>query len=151
MPELIHSINEIAKFGLHPNLNVADKELFLEKHLVTIYKLYFGVEYEFDHHNYPEFDKSTLPDIRKNVESNFQGFGYYKTVIDINNTTDYTNIGLGDAIDDLTDIIIDLLEVTWRIENNSLNDGLYYFKTVFHFHTQQHILDLLNFMKQREG
>lgn len=64
--------------------------------------------------------------------------------------TNFTDICLGDAIDDLNDIILDLLEVKWRIEHNSLHDGLYYFKTIFQFHTQQHILDLLNFMKQQE-
>lgn len=28
-------------------------------------------------------------------------------------------------------------------------DGLWYFQLTFHGHTQQHILDLLNYMKQK--
>lgn len=150
MTELISAINEIIKYGLQPNLNNPDRDLLLEKHLIAIYKLYFEVECQPDHSKYSDFDKSKLPDIRKNVESNFTGFGYYKTVIDINDMTNYTDVGLGDAIDDLNDIILDLVEVKWRIENNSLDNGLYYFKLIFPFHTQQHILDLLNYMKQRE-
>lgn len=47
----------------------------------------------------------------------------------------------------MTDIIYDLLEVKWRIEHNSLKDGLWYFKFIFQEHTKQHILDLLNFMQ----
>lgn len=150
MTELISTIDEIIKYGLQPNLNNPDRDLLLVKHLIAIYKLYFEVEYQPDHTKYSDFDKSKLPDIRKNVESNFTGFGYYKTVIDINDMTNYTDVGLGDAIDDLNDIILDLVEVKWRIENNSLDNGLYYFKLIFPFHTQQHILDLLNYMKQRE-
>ncbi|WP_165850743.1 hypothetical protein [Chryseobacterium sp. 5_R23647] len=51
----------------------------------------------------------------------------------------------------MSDIILDLSEIKWRIENNSLADGLWYFQLIFAGHTQQHILDLLNFMKQKNG
>jgi hypothetical protein len=132
-------------------LTVADKENLLEQHLVKIYSLYFSVEYEFDETEYPGFDKSQLPNIRKNVESNFKDFGFYATILDINDIDSSQNSVIGDAIDDLSDIIIDLLEVKWRIENNSLDNGLWYFQFIFYGHTQQHILDLLNFMKQKNG
>jgi len=151
MKELIPTINEVVKYGLKPNLAVADKENLLEQHLVKIYSLYFNVEYEFDETEYPSFDKSQLPNIRKNVESNFKDFGFYATILDINDIGSSQNSAIGDAIDDLSDIIIDLLEVKWRIENNSLDDGLWYFQLIFYGHTQQHILDLLNFMKQKNG
>lgn len=108
---LISTIDEITKYGLQTNLNVPNKDLLLEKHLITIYKLYFEVEYEADHHNYPNFDKSKLPDIHKNVESNFADFGFYKSVVDIKDMTNFTDICLGDAVDDLHDIIVELLEV----------------------------------------
>lgn len=147
MEELIPTINEIVKYGLNSNLNVSNKERLLEKHLTKIYSLYFEVLNENDETDYPDFDKSLLPDIRKNIESNFKNFGFYKVVIDKNNFSNMTDCGLGDAVDDLVNITLDLLEVKWRIENNSLNDGLWYFKFIFHAHTQQHILDLLNFMK----
>lgn len=35
-----------------------------------------------------------------------------------------------------------------RIENNSLANGLWFFELTFNSHTQQHILDLLNYIKQ---
>ncbi|MES2620398.1 MAG: DUF5063 domain-containing protein [Bacteroidota bacterium] len=151
MTELIPTINEIVKYGLRPNLTVADKEKLLERHLVKIYDLYFDVEYKFDETVFPDFDKSQLPDLRQNVASNFKNFGFYKTILDINDIDNFTDNAIGDAIDDLSDIIADLLEVKWRIENNSLADGLWYFQLIFYSHTQQHILDLLNFMKQKNG
>lgn len=151
MTELIPTINEIVKYGLQPNLTIADKEKLLERNLVKIYDLYFDIEYKFDETDFQDFDKSQLPDIRKNVESNFKDFGLYKTVLDINDLENIRDNAIGDAIDDLTDIIIDLLEVKWRIENYSLSDGLWFFELTFRSHTQQHILDLLNFIKKKNG
>ena len=150
MKELIPIINEIIHFGLHPNSNVIDKEMVLEKSLVKIYSLYFDIEYKFDETDYGDFDEEKLP-IRKNIESNFPEFGLYKMIMDINDLDNKVSDGIGDAVDDLTDITLDLLEVKWRIENNSLQDGLWFFQFIFYNHTQQHILDLLNYMKQKNG
>ncbi len=151
MKELIPTINEIVKYGLQPNLVITDKEKLMERHLVKIYNLYFDIEYKFDEADFPDFNKSKLPDIRKNVESNFKDYGFYKTILDINDIANLKDNAIGDAIDDLSDIISDLLEIKWRIENNSLADGLWYFQLIFYGHTQQHILDLLNFIKQKNG
>ncbi|GAA3930856.1 hypothetical protein [Hymenobacter algoricola] len=151
MTELIPTINEIVKYGLQPNLTVTDKEKLLEKDLVKIYNLYFDIKYKFDETAFPDFDKTEYSDIRQNVTSHFKDFGFYKTILDINDIDNTKDSGIGDAIDDLTDIILDLLEIKWRIENNSLADGLWFFELTFYSHTQQHILDLLNFMKQKNG
>lgn len=151
MTELIPTINEIVKYGLQPNLTVTDKEKLLERHLVKIYNLYFDIEYKYDETNFPDFENSQLPDIRQNVTNNFKDFGFYKTILDINELDNLSDHAMGDAIDDLSDIISDLLEIKWRIENNSLSDGLWFFELTFYSHTQQHILDLLNFMKQKNG
>jgi len=149
MTELITTINEIVKYGLQPNLTVTDKEKLLEKDLVKIYNIYFDIKFDFDEKDYPDFDKSNLPNIRQNIESNFNDFGYYKSILDINNIDNLQDCAIGDAIDYLNDIIIDLLEIKWRIENNSLADGLWFFEFTFTNHIQQHILDLLNYMKQK--
>lgn len=148
MNELISTINEIVKYGLQPNLTNPDKEKLLEKNLIKIYSLYFDIHYEYDDKEYPDFDKTQFPDIINNIKSNFKEFGFYKTILDINDIDNF-DIGLGDAIDDLSGITLDLLEIKWRIENNSLNDGLWFFEIIFPFHTQQHILDLINYMKQK--
>ena len=151
MIELIPTINEIIKYGLQPNLEETDKEKLLEKSLVKIYNLYFDIKFEFDDTDFPDLEITEYSDIRKNVESNFKDFGLYKLIIDINDIDNLTDNCIGDAIDDLTDIIRDLLETKLRIETNSLADGLWYFQFAFYTHTQQHILDLLNFIKQKNG
>lgn len=151
MKELIPTINEIVKYGLQPNLTVTNKEKLLERHLVKIYDLYFDIEYKYDETDYLDFDKSQYLEIRQNVSSNFKDFGFYRTILDINDIHNLKNNVIGDAIDDLSDIILDLLEIKWRIENNSLADGLWFFELIFYSHTQEHILNLLNFMKQKNG
>lgn len=151
MTDLIPTINQIVKYGLEPNLTTTDKEKELEKNLVKIYSLYFDIKFEFDETDYPDLDKTEYTDIRQNVTSNFKDFGFYKTVSDIEDIDNLNDNTIGDALDDLTDIIRDLLEIKWRIENNSLADGLWFFELTFYSHTQQHILDLLNYMKQRNG
>lgn len=151
MKELIPTINEIVKYGIQPNIKATDKEKLLEKHLVKIYSLYFDIEYKYDETDYPDFDKYLLPDIMQNVASNFEDFGYYKTILDIHDINNLKDNALGDAVDDLSEIIIDLLEIKWRIENNSLENGLWYFQLIFYGHTQKHVLDLLNFITQKKG
>lgn len=153
MTELIPTINEIVKYGLQPNLTTDkdERNKSLEKFLVKIYSLYFDIEYTFDKRNFPDFDKQQYSNVRKNIESNFPDFGLYKTIIDFDDLENKIDNAIGDAIDDLTDITLDLLEIKWRIETNSFADGLWYFQLIFYGHTQQHILDLLNYMKQKNG
>ena len=151
MTELIPTINEIVKYGLEPNLTTTDKEKELEKNLVKIYSLYFDIEFEFDETGYPNLDKTEYAYIRQNVTTNFKDFGFYKTVSDIEDIDNLNENTIGDALDDLTDIICDLLEIKWRIENNSLADGLWFFELTFYSHTQQHIIELLKYITQKNG
>jgi hypothetical protein len=87
MTELIPTINKIVKCGLQPNLTVTDKEKLLEKDLVKIYNLYFEINFDFDEKDYPDFDKSNLPNIRQNIESNFTDFGFIKQYLTLTTLT----------------------------------------------------------------
>jgi hypothetical protein len=149
LEKLIKEIDEIIKYGLNPNLIIIDKEKDLEKHLIGLYSCYFDIEYQFDEADYEVFDKPNYSKIRQNVISNFKEFGFYNDLSNIQMIDKQTEIITGDAIDDLTDIVLDLLEIKWRAENNSLNDALWFFQFTFHTHTQQHLIGLLKYMQQR--
>ena len=151
MNETIEIINEIVKYGLNPDLNIEDKEVDLEKNLVKIYSKYFEIDYEYDDKDYPDFKKVKLPNIIENVKYNFPNFGFYHKVLNVHELNKDAENAVGDAIDDLSDIIFDLLEIKWRKENNSENDALWFFELIFRSHTQQHIISLLNFMKNKNG
>ncbi|MEO6452763.1 MAG: hypothetical protein ABIN97_01760 [Ginsengibacter sp.] len=111
MTELIPIINEIVKYGLQPNLTVTDRDKLLERNLIKIYNLYFDINFEFDKNDFPDFSKQNLPNIRRNVQTNFKEFGFYKTILDINDIDNLKGNAIGDAIDDISDIILDLLEI----------------------------------------
>lgn len=151
MEKLLKNINVVIKYGLNSNLIELDKEINLERSLVNIYQSYFEYNYEFDQNEYEDFDKSKFPNIVENIKSNFPDFGFYNIHLSITETPNSSNNqALGDAIDDLSDIMYDLLEVKWRLENNSIDDGIWFFKFIFESHTKQHIIDLLNYLNQKE-
>ena len=149
MNDLLTTIEEIVKYGLTPALTVADKEQLLERDLVKIYSLYFEINFEFDQKDYPDFIKPDSAGIRQNIESNFQDFGFYRSPTDLQDLENCGGILMGDAIDDLQDIIVYLMETRWRIENNSMADGLWFFQLMFRNHIKEHLLDLLWYMKQK--
>ncbi len=149
MTHVIAIIDEIARFGLEPNVAIDNKELHLERNLVQLYCSYFEVAYVADESDYPDIDLS-LPSLRENIESNFPGFGFYDVVLDINKIGLPKNIGTADAVDDLYDIIKDMLEVKWRLQNNSAANGLWFFRFIMNAHTKAHILGLLTFLHQRQ-
>lgn len=150
--QLIRTINQIVKFGLEQNIEISkdERNLVLEKSLISIYSLYFEIQYEYDNTDFEEYDDIKYVNIRKNIESNFPDFGYYTIAFDLMDINNKDKMAIGDAIDDLSDIILDLLHIKWRMENNSQNNGLWYFQLIFSSHTQQHIIDLLNYLKQRK-
>ena len=136
---------------MNPNLEHSDKEKDLEKNLVELYAKYFEIKYVFDDKDYADYENAELNNIRENVISNFPSFGLYHNLSELNKIENKADLVVGDAVDDLTDIILDLLEIKWRAEKNSENDALWYFELIFYSHTQQHLIDLLNFMKHKNG
>lgn len=151
MKELIQNINEVVKYGLNLNIDDTDKEQNLEQSLVKIYHSYFDYSYEFDQSEYGDFDKSQFPNILENIKSNFPDFHFYNIHLSLTKTPNSSkNQALGDAIDDLYDIIFDLLETKWRLENNSYDDGVWFFKFIFESHTKQHVIDLLSYLNQKD-
>jgi hypothetical protein len=142
-------IDKITEFGINPKVELTDKTDVLKKLLVEIYSEFLNVEFEFDEKNYkeePDFDYNT---ILENVKSNFPDFGWYSTVLDSNKMEPNIEIGIGDELDDLTDIIKDLLEVKWRMENTSEKDAIWYFELLMRSHSEQHLVDLLKRLKER--
>ena len=149
MSELRNLIDKITEFGINPKVELTNKNDILKKLLVGIYSEYLNVEFEFDEKDYedePEFD---YKEILENVKSNFPDFGWYSMVLDSNKMEPNIEIGCGDELDDLTDIIKDLLAVKWRMENTSENDALWSFEFSMRNHCEQHLVDLLKRLKER--
>ena len=150
MQKLISTIDEIAKYGLGQP-EVFSKIDDLVKHLARLNTLYYDTASNFDNSDYPGFENPEGKDVLDNIRANFPDFGYYHILLNGPEIKDAAEIAVGDATDDLNDIIRDLMEVKWRLENNSEVDGLWFFRFIFKSHTQQHLLGLLEFIRAKWG
>jgi hypothetical protein len=83
------------------------------------------------------------------VIEHFPSFGLYHSLRESHKIFKDADLTTGDSIDDLTDIIKDLIEVQWRSENNSKKYGLYQFEFLMKYHSEQHIVSLLKYLKNK--
>lgn len=100
------------------------------------------IEYKFDETDYPDKSNFDYSAIRKKVDKRFPVLGLYNITIDVSEKIGESVIATSDAIDDLTDITLDLLNVRWRFENTSNNDALWHFELSFRSHWGRHLRDL---------
>ncbi|UBZ06372.1 DUF5063 domain-containing protein [Salegentibacter mishustinae] len=151
MSNLKSLIDRIVEFGTDEKLVSANKELEIQKLLVAIYSEYLQLETEFDNTDYEEPIRLDYDGIRSVVTSHFPDFSWYHSVWESHEINRKADITSEDSIDDLTDIIKDLIEVQWRLENNSEKDGLYQFAFLMKNHSEQHLVNLLKYLKDRNG
>ncbi len=150
MSELRKLIDQITEFGTNPKVELTDKTDVLKKLLVGLYSEFLKAEFGFDETDYDEEPDYNYSEIKENVKSNFPDFGWYSMVLDINKVEPNVKIGIGDALDDLTDIIKDMLVVKWKMDNTSEMDALWEFEFSMRTHSEQHLIDLLKFIKEKE-
>lgn len=150
MSKLRKLIDEITEFGINPKVELTDKTDVLKKLLVGIYSEFLNVEFVFDETDYDEEPDFNYNEIKENVKSNFPDFDWYSMVLDLNKMEPNIEIGIGDALDDLTDIIKDMLVVKWKMDNTSEKDSLWEFEFSMRTHSEQHLIDLLKYLKEKE-
>jgi hypothetical protein len=150
LSELKKLIDRIVEFGTNENLESENKTLEIQSLLVRIYAEYLKVETEFDETDYEEPINLDYDGIRSIVTEHFPDFGLYHSIWESHKIYDDADLTTGDSIDDLTDIIKDLIEVQWRLENNSKKDGLYKFEFLMKYHSEQHLVSLLKYLKDKK-
>jgi len=143
-------IDRIIEFGTNEKLESENKTLEIQRLLVGIYAEYLKVETEFDKTDYEEPINLDYDGIRSVVTEHFPDFGWYHSIWESHNIDKDAELTTGDSIDDLTDLIKDLIEVQWRLENNSEKDGLYQFEFLMKHHSEQHLVDLLKYIKDKK-
>lgn len=98
--------------------------------------------YKFDEKDYADAPDTACDELRKLVASRFPNYGYYNVAENVTEDVGEGKTDVGDAIDDIADIAGDLYETKWRWENNSPDDGLWFFRNNFQFHWNEHLRDL---------
>lgn len=150
MSKLKELIDRIVEFGTSEKLKSENKTLEIKRLLVGIYAEYLKVETEFDETDYEEPLRLDYDGIRSVVTEHFPDFGWYHSAWESHKINEDADLVTGDSIDDLTDIIKDLIEVQWRLENNCEKDGLYQFEFLMKNHSEQHLVNLLKYLKDKD-
>jgi len=109
------------------------------------------VEFVFDESDYDDPPDFSYNKIREVVAPQFPDFGLYNTVPHVSDRIGQTEFGIGDAIDDIVDILLDLKRVEWRFRNTSLADALFDFQLSFRGHWGRHARDLQLYIHDIHG
>ena len=94
---------------------------------------------EFDNNNYPAITRNNYEDKRAIINKNFSELGLYNEVDTLTTNISSCKINVGDSADDLTDLYLDMEEVIFRREKNSVLDAIWQFKFYATSHTKNHL------------
>lgn len=86
------------------------------------------------------------PAIRAHVERNFPGFGYYNTVLEVSVEVGDSKLCVGDAVDDLADIVLDLQEALWILENQNEHEAKWRLIWGYENHWRAHLRGLQTYL-----
>lgn len=150
MESFLKLLHQIIQYGTTHVVQV-NNIVSLKKSLGDLYALYLNLNSNFDEHLYQEVQRLDYAEVYAQVKVNFPRFGDYYQLSELLKPEPTPEVVTADSLDDLTDLIIDLSEVAWRLENTSLNDGLWYFNTLMKIHSEAHVLNLLTYLKALES
>lgn len=90
--------------------------------------------------------RGSYEEIRKVLEENFPELGYYHVADPMIDIEKDAEVVVGNAFDDLADIILDLKEVVWRMEQVSMNDAKENFLWGYKAHWGLHLVQLQSYL-----
>jgi hypothetical protein len=114
----------------------------LRRSLDLLALLQHDVSYVFDERDYPDAPRKEHKAIRQVVSARFPGLGYYNIPSSVTQHIAESSMDVGDAIDDIGDIAIELYEVLWRLDHTSTDDALWYFANSYFTHWEHHVREL---------
>lgn len=101
--------------------------------------VYHFAECKFDEADYPEAPRKDYGELRKVVSVLFPKYGYYNIAARISIEISEGELHVGEAIDDITDIAIDMYEVLWLWQNTSVDNALWEFRQGYEYHWGTHL------------
>lgn len=100
---------------------------------------YHFAEYETEGIVYPDAVREEYERMRKLTVEQFPDFGYYNKPSSVTGEVAEAQMFVGDAVDDVADMAVDLLEVAWRWQNTSVDDALWHFRLGYESHWGEHL------------
>ena len=122
--------------------SVEEREIKLKFALDKLALAYHFADYVFDETDYADAPHEDYEKLYKIVCEKFPNFSYYNGAGKISTHLGAIDFVVGDAIDDIADIAIDLSEVIYRWKNTSTDDALWHFKFTFESHWEKHLRNL---------
>lgn len=111
----------------------------LDKIALFIENTEVALENEDDDELIPGFEYQAT---RRQIEKRFPNWGFYNQCNDISINIADTTVIVGDAIDDIADIICELKLVLWVFENQSSNNAMWHLNFCYEHHWREHLLYL---------
>ena len=134
-------LSEFISFVLSDKRSENDLSLLIRK-LDELPILVDSIPYEFDENDYPSAPHSEHREIRSRVESKFPELGVYHSASYDEDLNSNETVVVGDAVDDITDIVGDLIEIEWYFENTSDADALWHLETSYRSHWGNHLREV---------
>ena len=86
--------------------------------------------------------------MRELISPRFPELGYYNVPSSVTQHIAESGVDVGDAIDDVADIAIELYEVLCRFDHTSTDDALWYFSNSYSNHWEQHLRELQLYLQR---
>jgi Domain of unknown function (DUF5063) len=100
------------------------------------------ISYVIDETDYPEVPTKDYQATYQVVGRHFPVLGYYNVAGSITQEIGKSEVLVGDAIDDIVDILLELKGVLWRFDNTSVDDALWDLNQSFQSHWGLHLRNL---------
>ncbi|MEP2772984.1 MAG: DUF5063 domain-containing protein [Fulvivirga sp.] len=138
---------DICRWSNSNRQKLPNKINFLQKQLLHLYIL----ERTFHKPSLEAVSDANPPEseyeqIRSGIEKNLPELGFYHKVTNPLDVSNKIETGIGDAVDDLTDIIQDLTEFIWWANNSEEAEAIWHFKQRFKIHTHEHLIGLIYYL-----
>lgn len=114
----------------------------LRRSLDRLALLQHDVTYTFDERDYPDAPRKDYNAMRELISPRFPELGYYNVPSSVTQHIAESGVDVGDAIDGIADIAIELYEVLWRFDHTSTDDALWYFSNSYFTHWEEHLREL---------
>ncbi|MCP5022632.1 MAG: DUF5063 domain-containing protein [bacterium] len=109
------------------------------------------VEFEFDDRVYPEPPEWPYETRRALICERFERYGMYDVTDPARDLGHENMTDVGDAIDDIADIVGELSDVVWLWEHTSQGNALWYFHFSYKTHWGEHLRELKSYLLALES
>lgn len=104
-----------------------------------------------DDSDYPDPPEKEYKKTRELVSAAFPDFGFYNLPDTVLEDIGGSKVMVGDAIDDITDIVDEFTEVLWRHEHTSAEDAIWHLRFGYTSHWGRHMRDLQFYLERIES